>query len=128
MYINALPRTFYHTPMAPLRQRYRHLPLISSPLEPELYCSNNVRGGFDDESQVSCVSPQAESKPTCPESPRKRPIFRKKEETSSIELFYDLFFVANLTSFTSIHPIDDRKSKLIFSAKGFTMPEAEFLL
>lgn len=35
------------------------------------------------------------------------PKFRVHHEASSIELFYDLFFVANLATFTSNHPIDD---------------------
>ena len=38
------------------------------------------------------------------------PTFREREEASSIELFYDLFFVANLSSFTTNHSIDDAKS------------------
>ncbi|KAL8814075.1 MAG: hypothetical protein Q9223_006675 [Gallowayella weberi] len=45
------------------------------------------------------------------------PTFRSREEASSIELFYDLFFVANLTSFTNIHPIDDQQT--ISSYIGF---------
>ncbi|KAL8804118.1 MAG: hypothetical protein Q9182_002751 [Xanthomendoza sp. 2 TL-2023] len=45
------------------------------------------------------------------------PTFRTRDEASSIELFYDLFFVANLTSFTNIHPIDDQQT--ISSYIGF---------
>lgn len=41
------------------------------------------------------------------------PAFREREEASSIELFYDLFFVANLTSFTTVHAIDDKESELL---------------
>jgi len=32
------------------------------------------------------------------------------EEATSIELFYDLFFVANLTTVTSVHYITENKS------------------
>jgi hypothetical protein len=35
--------------------------------------------------------------------------FSQREEASKIELFYDLFFVANLTTFTAVHEINDRK-------------------
>ncbi|KAL8717240.1 MAG: hypothetical protein Q9225_005493 [Loekoesia sp. 1 TL-2023] len=45
------------------------------------------------------------------------PAFPKREEARSIELFYDLFFVANLTSFTTVHPIDDKQT--IMSYIGF---------
>ncbi|KAI4193378.1 MAG: hypothetical protein LQ350_008348 [Teloschistes chrysophthalmus] len=45
------------------------------------------------------------------------PAFRQREEASSIELFYDLFFVANLTSFTTVHAIDDAET--ITSYIGF---------
>lgn len=41
------------------------------------------------------------------------PAFREREEASSIKLFYDLFFVANLTSFTTVHAIDDKESELL---------------
>ncbi|TVY43268.1 hypothetical protein LSUB1_G000922 [Lachnellula subtilissima] len=34
------------------------------------------------------------------------PEFQRHEEATSIELFYDLFFVANLTTFTSLHEIN----------------------
>lgn len=33
------------------------------------------------------------------------PVFKRHHESSTIELFYDLFFVANLTTFTSNHEI-----------------------
>ena len=41
------------------------------------------------------------------------PAFREKEEASSIDLSFNLFFVANLTSFTNVHPIDDRESMYV---------------
>lgn len=40
------------------------------------------------------------------------PIFKKHHEASSIELFYDLFFVANLTTFTGNHEIEDKQCML----------------
>lgn len=40
------------------------------------------------------------------------PEFKRAHEASVIQLFYDLFFVANLTTFTSVHEINDGDSKL----------------
>ncbi len=34
------------------------------------------------------------------------PVFKSHHESSTIELFYDLFFVANLTTFTANHEIN----------------------
>jgi low temperature requirement protein LtrA len=39
--------------------------------------------------------------------PRPLPIFKEHHEASSIQLFYDLFFVANLCTFTANHEIED---------------------
>lgn len=38
------------------------------------------------------------------------PQFVRHEESTTIELFYDLFFVANLTTFTYVHEINSRKA------------------
>lgn len=38
------------------------------------------------------------------------PIFRKHHESSTLELFYDLFIVANLTTFTANHKIENLDS------------------
>ena len=38
------------------------------------------------------------------------PEFKKRTETTNIELFYDLFFVANLTAFSTNHEINDTKT------------------
>ena len=34
------------------------------------------------------------------------PVLKRAHEASTIQLFFDLFFVANLTTFTSLHEID----------------------
>lgn len=39
-----------------------------------------------------------------------RPLFQRHEESTTIELFYDLFFVANLANFSSIHEIQTVKT------------------
>jgi hypothetical protein len=38
------------------------------------------------------------------------PEFQRYAETTNIELFYDLFFVANLTTFSEIHEINDSQA------------------
>ncbi|KFY41543.1 hypothetical protein V495_04899 [Pseudogymnoascus sp. VKM F-4514 (FW-929)] len=37
------------------------------------------------------------------------PIFQRHEESTTIELFYDLFFVANLATFSNIHEINNTR-------------------
>jgi len=43
-------------------------------------------------------------------SPSGLPQFVRHDESTTIELFYDLFFVANLTTFTSVHEVNSRKA------------------
>ncbi|KFX90120.1 hypothetical protein V490_06639 [Pseudogymnoascus sp. VKM F-3557] len=38
------------------------------------------------------------------------PIFQRHEESTTIELFYDLFFVANLATFSNIHEINNTRT------------------
>jgi hypothetical protein len=38
------------------------------------------------------------------------PIFRKHHEASSLELYYDLYFIANLTTFAAHHDIENLES------------------
>lgn len=38
------------------------------------------------------------------------PQFEHYEATSNIQLFFDLFFVANLSSFTVVHEINSKES------------------
>ena len=46
------------------------------------------------------------------------PILKRPHEASTIQLFFDLFFVANLTTFTTNHEIDDWDSK--YTCRGPT--------
>jgi len=41
------------------------------------------------------------------------PIFKEHHEADSIELFYDLFFVANLATFTANHKIENNQGKFL---------------
>jgi hypothetical protein len=44
------------------------------------------------------------------------PVLKRAHEASTIQLFFDLFFVANLTTFTSLHEIDNwqGRSSILF--------------
>jgi hypothetical protein len=46
-----------------------------------------------------------------PDEPR----LRYEHESSTIQLFYDLFFVANLTTFTGKHEVTDKTSKSLMT-------------
>ena len=93
------------------RGRYRALPLIATPLEQERghgqHHGNPSEGSLHQEKDLKSGAIIGEIAVIR----RDTPAFREKEEASTIELFYDLFFVANLTSFTNVHAIDDRTSK-----------------
>lgn len=93
------------------RGRYRALPLIATPLEQEGGHTNHhghrSDGSLDQENDLKAGGHISEIAVIRDDTPA----FREKEEASTIELFYDLFFVANLTSFTNVHAIDDRTSK-----------------
>lgn len=94
------------------RGRYRALPFIATPLEQEgghghHHGHNQSEVSLDQEQDFKSGGHSREIEVIRDDTP----VFREKEEASTIELFYDLFFVANLTSFTNIHAIDDRTSK-----------------
>ncbi|KAI4253963.1 MAG: hypothetical protein L6R42_007378 [Xanthoria sp. 1 TBL-2021] len=91
---------------AQAKRRYRALPLIASPLHQ----------GTHDHDTPKYTSELSSMKKSHPDVWIRKhdggtPAFREREEASSIELFYDLFFVANLTSFTTVHAIDDKESE-----------------
>lgn len=86
------------------------LPWISSPLrEPEhAHCP---AGQVLTETTVPEPHLHREIEKRSPSQRSKLPPFKHRHESSTIELFYDLFFVANLTSFSRNHEIVDSKSK-----------------
>ncbi|KAL2063186.1 hypothetical protein VTL71DRAFT_6258 [Oculimacula yallundae] len=94
------------------------IPLIGSPLKHE---HSDVKSGLEMSAQGAFrhLPDNNNGLPTkdIEESPNSSfgfrtalPQFERHEETTNIELFYDLFFVANLTTFSSIHEINDRKA------------------
>ena len=101
--------------MEGLKRRYRALPLIASPLEHEEHhhghehATSHEHSHGSSETSIGKERVQSTGHQTRPTLHR-MPTFREREEASSIELFYDLFFVANLSSFTGVHTIDDANS------------------
>ena len=95
--------------MAHAKLRYRALPLIASPLEQHRHSEHHEHKIAEHETEQTTVR-KPEGVVTVYEEHQGTPAFREREEASSIELFYDLFFVANLTSFTNTNPIDDKDS------------------
>lgn len=94
--------------MTNLKLRYRALPLIASPLVQ--HDDNSEVKSHDHGSGTSSILKGAEVVTFWGPHDKGVPAFREREEASSIELFYDLFFVANLTSFTNVHAIDTAQS------------------
>lgn len=94
---------------AQAKRRYRALPLIASPLHRDDDCG--TAGNCSDQFTVEKSQPRV----SIHERDEGTPAFREREEASSIELFFNLFFVANLTSFTNVHPIDDRESMYLLA-------------
>ena len=41
------------------------------------------------------------------------PVLKRAHEASTIQLFFDLFFVANLTTFSTIHEVDNWEGELL---------------
>lgn len=93
---------------------YRRVPFIQSPLVssvdvvlllvPKTCQENSKEHPSEDE------EPQVEAHDvTLFENPQ----FQHYEETSNIQLFFDLFFVANLTSFTNAHEVNSTSSMFL---------------
>lgn len=97
--------------MAPLRNRYKYLPSFASPLEEHEvhkngHASHEPHFPEDFESSPGKGQTKHETRP----AHARELTFREREEASSIELLYDLFFVTNLSSFTGTHDIDSATS------------------
>ena len=86
----------------------RPLPLLSTPLSREAFHKG------DGEVEIIPLEP-TKSKlgytlTAIPSTKTALPVFNQLEKAEPIELFYDLFFVANLTSFTGKHEMNDSDS------------------
>ncbi|KAL8902034.1 MAG: hypothetical protein Q9207_004914 [Kuettlingeria erythrocarpa] len=90
---------------AAAKRQYRSLPLVTNPFK---HGDQEQKREHTDRTSGRCSSAEKAELIHGPDT--NRPAFCEREEARSIELFYDLFFVANLTSFTSVHPIDDKQT------------------
>lgn len=71
-----------------LTPRRRCLPFFASPVNQELLEASNHYGSFRSDSTNHSSTPR---------------LYKHHEEASTIELFYDLFFVGNLAYYTAMH-------------------------
>lgn len=79
--------------------KHKPLPFLASPVDPEAmkWVARKKRSGRDAERGATIAQFEAERT----ESALAQRIFRKQHEASTLELFFDLFFVANLAVFTT---------------------------
>ena len=113
------------------QSRPKHVPLWVSPLEehdkgerekdrPDLrQASEGQSAGHGSQQGLLPTTNGSETAPPTAHAPHLRdrfeseePVLRIAHESSVIQLFYDLFFVANLTTFTAIHEVTDSNSML----------------
>ncbi|KAK5058917.1 hypothetical protein LTR84_011181 [Exophiala bonariae] len=83
----------------------KHTPWITSPLTNTTNAHNHTGQPSAETSASDLIADQAMG--------RRRqgvPQFQQRHESTTIELFYDLFFVANLSSFSNNHEIVDAKT------------------
>ena len=93
----------------------KHVPWTASPLD-----KRALQAAADQGMEVEMKSPNANehgalqfSDPAAiHRDSTEEPKFKPHHESSTIELFYDLFFVANLSTFTKNHEVTSGKSKL----------------
>jgi hypothetical protein len=86
----------------------KHTPWISSPLD---HKAVKVHDGPHEETKMNAEEHVIEFDETRLHlTDSDAPMFKHHHEATSIELFYDLFFVANLATFTANHEIDTRES------------------
>ena len=91
----------------------KHTPWISSPLDKKAGATSSEGGGTPEESKLN-VNERVLQFGDGPVHHHEAdiPIFKTHHESSTIELFYDLFFVANLSTFTANHEVVNGASML----------------
>lgn len=97
-------------PLAHNRRKYSATPPIPSPIH-EISGPINIarKQSYDEsiENQYDDRKVDPFSKDDTEEEMFETPEFRRYEETTNMELFYDLFFVANLTTFNDVHDVNE---------------------
>jgi hypothetical protein len=106
---------------SPLKEQEDSVVAESSPFQPQPY--ESFYRSFDEKGTTTTTT---YSRPSNPASTNDIPLvsnderledspeFHRHAEATSIELFYDLFFVANLTTFTNVHEVNDHKCEYFF--------------
>ncbi|TGO43791.1 hypothetical protein BOTNAR_1247g00010 [Botryotinia narcissicola] len=97
-------------PLAHNRRKYSATPQIPSPIHEISGPINIARKQTYDESiknQYDDRKFDQFSKDDAEEEMFETPEFRRYEETTNMELFYDIFFVANLTTFNDVHDVNE---------------------
>ncbi|KAK5120948.1 hypothetical protein LTR85_005732 [Meristemomyces frigidus] len=90
-----------------------HLPLFKSPLVHKHESESAYRSpsSSDDEAIVKPDEREgALERRDNDQALHDNPQFQRHAETTNAELFYDLFFVANLTVFTTVHEVNDKQT------------------
>ncbi|KAF5877186.1 uncharacterized protein Bfra_001549ia [Botrytis fragariae] len=100
----------FENPLAHNRRKYSITPPIPSPIH-EISGPINIarKQSYDEsiENQYDDRKVDPFSKDDAEEEMFETPEFRRYEETTNMELFYDLFFVANLTTFNDVHDVNE---------------------
>lgn len=93
----------------------KHIPFIASPVSPDAYRRHLEEGEHNKAVKnggVVTISVQPIGH---------QQIYVGHEEASTIELFYDLFFVANLVYFTAVHQHTDSQCTYHYSDQWFML-------
>lgn len=100
---------------------YHRLPLLQSPLvgtQPHITpCQLPTLSQVESQNSSDPSAKELPQIETHDNTPFDHPQFQHYEATSNIQLFFDLFFVANLTSFTNLHEINSISGKRSLKAK-----------
>ncbi|MCJ1474324.1 hypothetical protein MMC13_002982 [Lambiella insularis] len=92
----------------------KHLSLFASPLVDEREASAHKRSHADalltNKSHHNIHESEKYHEDEEEDNDPEVPVLKRAHEASTIQLFYDLFFVANLTTFTAAHEIDDKNT------------------
>ncbi|ESZ94266.1 hypothetical protein SBOR_5334 [Sclerotinia borealis F-4128] len=100
----------FESPLAHDRRAYSTTPSIPSSIQSISGPINVARKQSYDESienQYDDRKADTFTKDGAEEEMFETPEFRRYEETTNMELFYDLFFVANLTTFNDVHEVNE---------------------
>lgn len=93
-----------------VKHRAKGLKWLATPLvdhnhheEHEMHSHGHGSGHHSSDESTPALKPNQEGYAALPE-------FHRHEEATNIELFFDLFFVANLAGFSNVHEINDKGS------------------